>query len=42
MPSTTVIALAMIGTGVLLGVFVIIQAVSYKKRDKASKLPLDQ
>ena len=42
MPSTTVIALAMIGTGVLLGVFVIVQAVRYKKREKEAKLPLDQ
>jgi hypothetical protein len=42
MPNTMVIALAMIGTGLLLGVFVTIQAITYKRRERASKLPLDE
>jgi hypothetical protein len=41
MPTTAVIAYAMIGTGILLGIFVIIQSIRYRRRDKASKLPLD-
>jgi ABC-type spermidine/putrescine transport system permease subunit II len=41
MSNTAIIAFAMVGVGVLLGVVLIIQASRYRKRAKAAKLPLD-